>query len=77
MNIIEIDELNCQAYPKLDIAAFSIASVGAMGDGGSIYIIDRKGQIYHANFCHGENHILEQHIKDIIPVIEDVQFGMS
>ena len=49
MIIIEIDELNYQAFQKLNIAAFSIASVGAMGDAGSIYIIDTEGQIYHAN----------------------------
>ena len=76
MDIIEIDELNYQAFQELTIVAFSIASAGAMGDCGSIYIIDKEGRIYHANFCHGENHILEQHIKDIIPVIEDVQFSM-
>lgn len=76
MIIIEIDELNYQAFQKLNIAAFSIASVGAMGDAGSIYIIDTEGQIYHANFSHGEKHILEKHIKVIIPVIENIQFGM-
>jgi hypothetical protein len=74
MNIIEVDELNYKAYQKLDIAAFSIASPGAMGEGGSIYIIDTEGQIYHANNCHGDNCIQSKHIKDIIPVIEDIQF---
>lgn len=76
MNTIEINELNYQAFHKLDIVAFSVASPGAMGEGGSIYIIDKDGQLYHANYCHGENRIQGKHIKDIIPVIEDIQFGM-
>ena len=41
MNIIEINESNYQAYTKLDIVAFSFAYEGAMGDAGSIYIIDK------------------------------------
>ena len=45
MNIIEINESNYLSYTNLDIAAFSFAYEGAMGEGGGIYIIDKAGQI--------------------------------
>ena len=76
MNIIEINESNYQAYTKLDIVAFSFAYEGAMGDAGSIYIIDKVGQVYRAYYCWKDNCIAREHIKDIIPIFEDLQFQM-
>ena len=76
MNIKEINESNYQAYTKLDIVAFSFAYEGAMGDAGSIYIIDKAGQIYRAYYCWKEDSIAREHIKDIIPIFEDLQFQM-
>ena len=58
MNIIEINESNYQSYTNLDIAAFSFAYEGAMGEGGGIYIIDKAGQIYHANYFMADQLIL-------------------
>lgn len=72
MNIIEINELNYQDYTNLDIVAFSYAEDGAMGERGAIYIIDRNGQIYHANYCMADNCIDPNHIKSIVPVFEDI-----
>ena len=76
MNIIEIDESNYQAYTNLDIVAFSFAYEGAMGEPGGIYIVDKAGQIYHANYFWGDNLIERDHIKDIIPVFKDLRFGL-
>ena len=76
MNIIEITESNRHDYSSLDIAAFSFAYAGAMGEMGGIYIIDRDGKIYHANHCSGDDHIDSDHIKDIIPVFEDIGWYM-
>ena len=76
MNIIEISELNYQAYTKLDIVAFSFAYEGAMGEHGGIYIIDKDGQMYHANYCYGVNCIERDHIKDIIPIFTELEFGL-
>lgn len=76
MNIRDINESNYQAYTKLDIVAFSFAYEGAMGDAGSIYIIDKAGQIYRAYYCWKEDGIAREHIKDIIPIFEDLQFQM-
>jgi len=76
MNIIEINESNYQDYTKLDIVAFSFAYEGAMGEMGGIYIIDKAGQIYHANYFWGDNLIDRDHIKDIIPVFKDLEFGL-
>lgn len=76
MNIIEICESNYQSYLNLDIVAFSFAYEGAMGEPGGIYIIDKAGQIYHANYCWADNCIERDHIKDIIPVFADLGFGL-
>ena len=76
MNIVEINESNYQGYTKLDIVAFSFAYEGAMGEMGGIYIIDKAGQIYHANYFWGDNLIDRDHIKDIIPVFKDLEFGL-
>ena len=76
MNITEITESNHQDYSSLDIAAFSLAYEGAMGEMGGIYIIDRDGKIYHANYCHGNDCIEIDHIKDIIPIYEDIEWQM-
>ena len=76
MNIIEINESNYQSYQNLDIVAFSFAYEGAMGEPGGIYIIDKAGQIYHANYYYGDDRIARDHIKDIIPVFTELKFGI-
>ena len=76
MNIIEITESNYQDYSSLDIVAFSFAYEGAMGEMGGIYIIDREGQIYHANYFLGDDCIDREHIKDVIPVFVDLEHGL-
>ena len=76
MNIITISESNYQAYTSLDIVAFSFAYEGAMGEGGGIYIVDKTGQIYHANYFWGEDLIEREHIKDIIPIFEEFEFRL-
>ena len=69
MNVIEITESNYQDFTTLDIVAFSFAYEGAMGEMGGIYIIDRGGQIYHANYFMGDKCLDRDHIKDVIPWI--------
>lgn len=76
MKTVEITESNYQDYQRIDVVAFSFAFSGAMGEGGGIYIVDREGQIYHANYCDDEIYIEPSHIKDIIPFIDDIQFGI-
>jgi len=76
MDIIDITESNYQDYSSLDIVAFSFAYEGAMGEMGGIYIIDREGQIYHANYFLGDDCIDREHIKDVIPVFVDLEHGL-
>ena len=76
MTIIEITESNHQGYLSLDVVAFSFAYEGAMGEMGAIYIISRDGQIYHANYCQGDEPIDTDHIGDIIPVFKDISWRM-
>lgn len=74
MNIIEISNSNYQDYLSIDIVAFSFAYAGAMGEPGGINIIDRAGQIYHANYCFGDNLLDSEHIKEIIPMFEGIDW---
>ena len=76
MNVIEITESNYQDFTTLDIVAFSFAYEGAMGEMGGIYIIDREGQIYHANYFMGDKCLDRDHIKDVIPVFVDLEHGL-
>ena len=76
MNIIEITGSNYREYQSLDIVAFSFAYEGEMGEMGAIYIIDRDGKIYHANYCQGDERIDPSHINDIIPVFKDISWRM-
>lgn len=76
MKIIEINESNYQSYLGLDIVAFSHAYAGAMGEPGSIYIIDKAGQLYRACFCFSDDCINEEQIKEIIPVFKELDFGL-
>ena len=76
MNIITINESNYQAYTNLDIVAFSFAYEGAMGEPGSIYIIDKTGQLYFADYFWGDDLLDREHIKDIIPIFEELEFHM-
>lgn len=76
MKIVEISESNYQDYQSLDIVAFSFAFSGAMGEPGGIYIVERGGQIYHANYCDEKIYIEPNHIKEVIPVIDEIEFGI-
>lgn len=76
MIITEINKSNYQDYRNLDIVAFSFAYAGAMGERGGIYIVDRDRQIYHANYVVGDCCIESEHIKDIIPIFEELSFGL-
>ena len=76
MSIIEMTGANDQEYSSLDIVAFSFAYEGAMGEMGGIYIIDRGGQIYHANYFLGDDCLDREHIKDVIPVFVDLEHGL-
>lgn len=74
--IVEINMSNYQNYCSLGIVAFSFAFSGAMGEGGGIYIIDREGRVYHANYYRGDNLLEPDYIKDIIPIFEECKFGL-
>lgn len=75
-NYFEINESNYKSYVGLDIVAFSFAYEGAMGDAGGINIIDKTGQTYYANYFYGNDCIAREHIKDIIPIFDDLEFRM-
>jgi MoaA/NifB/PqqE/SkfB family radical SAM enzyme len=74
MTVDRITNSNYEAYKNLDLVAFSYAFEGAMGDGGGICMIDVDGKVYYANYYYGN--LQRDHIKDIIPVIEEIDFHL-
>ncbi len=52
MEFIELSKENYKDYLPLDIAAFSFAFAGAMGDAGGVVIITTDGQLYYFNYVH-------------------------
>ena len=68
-DIIEITESNYKGYCGIDIAAFSFAQPGAMGEPGGVEIIDAQGCFYHTNYCNGD--ISYEQLLEIVPVLKD------
>ena len=52
MEFIELSKENYKDYLPLDIAAFSYAFAGAMGDAGGVVIITTSGQLYNFNYAY-------------------------
>lgn len=72
--IIEITDSNYKDYCNIDIAAFSLAQGGAMGEPGGIVIIDTGGNVYHTNYC--RNNVICEHLDEIIPILKECKFGI-
>lgn len=45
---------NYKGYLPIDIAAFSFAAAGAMGEHGGVVIVGSDAQVYHLNYVYGE-----------------------
>ena len=54
METIELTKSNYKGYLPIDIAAFSFAAAGAMGEHGGVIIVGSDAQVYHLNYVHGE-----------------------
>ena len=71
---IEITQSNFKSYSDIDIAAFSFAVPGAMGEGGGVIIVDTNGVLYHTNYCRED--FDETELNAILPVMKDVKLGL-
>ena len=67
MEFIELSKENYKDYLPLDIAAFSFAFAGAMGDAGGVVIITTDGQLYYFNYARQKFTGLE--IDAILPIL--------
>lgn len=65
---IEITKDNYTDYLDLPIAAFSIASPGAQGEMGGVYIVTIDGKTYHTNYL---NRISDEELLQILPDIKE------
>ena len=67
MEFIELSKENYKDYLPLDIAAFSFAFAGAMGDAGGVVIITISGQVYYFNYVYQDFSGVE--IDAILPIL--------
>ena len=67
MEFIELSKENYKDYLPLDIAAFSFAFRGAMGDGGGVVIITTSGQLYYFNYVYQD--FSRDDVDAILPIL--------
>jgi hypothetical protein len=67
MKFIELSQENYKDYLPLDIAAFSFAFAGAMGDVGGVVIITTDGQLYYFNYVYQE--FSKDDVNAILPIL--------
>ena len=73
MERIELTKSNYKGYLPIDIAAFSFAAAGAMGEHGGVIIVGSDAQVYHLNYVHGEWDSFDD-IIEICPLLRDCHF---
>ena len=67
MEFIELSKENYKDYLPLDIAAFSFAFAGAMGDAGGVVIITTSGQLYYFNYAYQD--FSKDDVDAILPIL--------
>ena len=55
MKTIELTPGNYNEYFPTDLLACTYAYSGAMGEGGRIQFMDKRGKLYHLNYCYGSH----------------------
>lgn len=71
MESIELNSTNFWAYLPLDIAAFSWAYGGAMGDPGGVDIVTASGKWFYFNWAFGDLNMTQ--VDEILPIISKCQ----
>lgn len=72
METIELTKSNYKGYLPIDIAAFSFAAAGAMGEHGGVMIVGSDAQVHHLNYVHGEWDSFD--VIEICPLLMDCNF---
>ena len=73
MGRIELTKSNYKDHLPIDIAAFSFAAAGAMGEHGGVIIVGSDAQVYHLNYVYGEWDSFDD-IIEICPLLRDCHF---
>jgi hypothetical protein len=71
MEFIELSKDNYKDYLPLDIAAFSFAFAGAMGDAGGVVIITTDGQLYYFNYVYQD--FSKDDVDAILPILSQCE----
>ena len=71
MEFIELSKENYKDYLPLDIAAFSYAFAGAMGDAGGVVIITTDGQLYYFNYVYQD--FSKDDVDAILPILSQCE----
>ena len=74
MDTIELcnKELNKDTFK--DVAFFSLAEGGAMGEPGGVFFFDKAGKTYHFNYVFGDVDMGK--VEKLFPVLSECEFGM-
>lgn len=73
LKTIELTKSNYKGHLPIDVAAFSFAAAGAMGEHGGVIIVDSDAQVYHLNYVHGEWGSFDD-IIEICPLLKECDF---
>ena len=73
MDVITLTDSNYKEYINQDVVAFSFSGAGSMGEKCTVYIINKAGSVFYANFA--EN-IKYEHVKEVCPPLKTVEFGI-
>lgn len=71
---ITLTAQNFSSYLPLDIAAFSYAFPGAMGEGGAIEIVTTEGASYYLNYVKGD--LSDSQLEQIIPILPELHLPL-
>ena len=71
MEFVELSKENYKDYLPLDIAAFSFAFAGAMGDAGGVVIITTDGELYYFNYAYQD--FSGDDVDTILPILSQCE----
>ena len=72
MDVITLTDSNYKEYINQDVVAFSFSGPGSMGQKCTVYIMNKAGDVFHANFAENIKH---EHVKEVCPPLKTVECG--
>lgn len=73
MDTITLTDSNYLDYINQDVIAFSFSYAGSQGKKCTIYIINKLGYVFYANFAKDIKH---EHVEEVCTALKTVEYGM-